>query len=75
MKDQHGDKTTPRKIAQRIIYDRLIDSEWSWCDEQLGGWGYENMTQKQREAVTIQLKKEMIRVDKLLGFIPRAYIT
>jgi len=75
MKDTDGNKTTPRKIAQGIIFDRLFDMEWAWCDGELGGWGHEYMTEKQIEAVTIQLKKEMRRVDRLLGFIPRPYTT
>jgi hypothetical protein len=64
--DRHGQKMTPKHVAQDMIMDGLAMTRGYWGekhDEQ-----YEKMTEREREQVTEQLQKQGDRIARMFGF-------
>jgi hypothetical protein len=57
-------KKTPNQMAKQLIKDRL-DAVFYWSDSFPEEW--EAMTEKEREAVSEALEKQVDRVERFLG--------
>jgi hypothetical protein len=65
LRDCYGDKSSPKKIARAMIYDKLSVLLGYWSEEQ---WA-EGLTDRERELVGGQLQKECDRIAKRLGYV------
>lgn len=69
IKDYNDNKITANQKAKDLILDRLIDLDWSWCDETCNNdYQSEGMTTKEIEAVSLQIKKRINSIHRLLGY-------
>jgi len=69
IKDYNDNKITANQKAKDLILDRLADLDWSWCDETCNNeYQSEAMTAKEIEAVSLQIKKRINSIYRLLGY-------
>ena len=68
IKDYNNNKMTANQKAKDLILDRLVDLDWSWCDESLSWHGTEGMTEKEIEAISLQIKKRINSIHRLFGY-------
>lgn len=69
IKNYNNEKITANQKAKELILDRLIDLDWSWCDETCqNDWQRQGMTDKEIENISLQIKKRVNSVHKLLGY-------
>ena len=69
IKDYNKNKITANQKAKDLILDRLLDLDWSWCDETChNDYQSEGMTAKEIEAVSLQIKKRINSIHRLLGY-------
>ena len=64
--NENGQKMTPKKVAQDMIMDGLAISRGYWGEKH--ETQYEKMTERERDQVDEQLKKQGDRVARMFGF-------
>ena len=68
IKDFNNNKITANQKAKEIIISKLVDLDWSWCDESYGYGDEQGMSDKEIENVSNQIKKRLNSIHTLLGY-------
>ncbi len=68
IKDFNNNKITANQKAKEIIISKLVDLDWSWCDESCGYGDEQGMSDKEIENVSNQIKKRLNSIHTLLGY-------
>ena len=68
IKDFNNNKITANQKAKEIIISKLVDLDWAWCDEYCGYGDEQEMSDKEIEKVSNQIKKRLNSIHALLGY-------
>ena len=62
----NNEKITANQKAKLLILDKLVDLDWSWCEDEINTTG---MTEKEIVNISLQVKKRVNSIYRLFGYI------
>lgn len=65
IKDVHGKKLTPKRMAQDILLDKISEALGYWQEQ---GHLTKGMTEREIELVKEQMKKQADRIARMFGY-------
>ena len=65
----NNEKITANQKAKLLILDKLVDLDWSWCEDSFGNPDTEGLTDKEIENISLQVKKRVNSIYRLFGYI------
>ena len=69
IKNYDNEKITANQKAKLLILDKLVDLDWSWCEDKYGNPDIQGLTDKEIENISLQVRKRINSIYKVFGYI------